>query len=192
MNEAKLRAWWWHRQGLDGSLRGASPAAVLERSGWTRSIGGVGPYLPLFARAGTSASAFLARVVTTCPASVVTAGSGCAGHAVGATLPWSGAWWQADATGLPGSAFVLVVDGFATMFLPLSSVIPTALPGCPLHVAPEVVLLAAASAGRATHGFVIPDTPSLAGITFHHQMIVLDAAFTVTATNALSLTVGSF
>ena len=26
MDEAKLRAWWWHQQGLDGSLRGASPA----------------------------------------------------------------------------------------------------------------------------------------------------------------------
>jgi hypothetical protein len=54
MNESKLRAWWWERQGLDGSLRGASPAAVLERSGWARSVGGVGPYLTLFARAGTS------------------------------------------------------------------------------------------------------------------------------------------
>jgi hypothetical protein len=53
MNEARLRAWWWHRQGLDGSLRGRSPAAVLERSGWARSVGGVGPYLTLFARAGT-------------------------------------------------------------------------------------------------------------------------------------------
>lgn len=54
MEEARLRAWWWHRQGLDGSLRGASPAAVLERSGWARSVGGAGPYLALFARAGTS------------------------------------------------------------------------------------------------------------------------------------------
>ncbi len=53
MDEHTLRAWWWHRQGLDGSLRGASPAAVLERAGWARSVGGVGPYLTLFARAGT-------------------------------------------------------------------------------------------------------------------------------------------
>ena len=62
MNEAKLRAWWWHRQGLDGSLRGAAPAAVLERSGWARSVGGVGPYLTLFARAGTSREAADAAV----------------------------------------------------------------------------------------------------------------------------------
>lgn len=57
MDDAKLRAWWWQRQGMDGSLQGASPAAVLERSGWARSVGGVGPYLTLFARAGTSREA---------------------------------------------------------------------------------------------------------------------------------------
>lgn len=47
----RLRAWWWTRQGLDGSLRGAAPEAVLDRSGWARSVGGAGPYLGLFARA---------------------------------------------------------------------------------------------------------------------------------------------
>ncbi|HTR79130.1 MAG TPA: crosslink repair DNA glycosylase YcaQ family protein, partial [Gemmatimonadaceae bacterium] len=57
MDDTKLRAWWAHRQGLDGSLSGAEPAAVLERSGWSRSVGGVGPYLTLFARAGTSREA---------------------------------------------------------------------------------------------------------------------------------------
>jgi hypothetical protein len=62
MDENRLRAWWWHRQGLDGSLRGASPSQVLERSGWARSVGGVGPYLTLFARAGTSREAADATV----------------------------------------------------------------------------------------------------------------------------------
>ncbi len=52
-----LRAWWWHRQGLDGSLTGARPADVLARSGWARSVGGANPYLSLFARAGTSRQA---------------------------------------------------------------------------------------------------------------------------------------
>src|ERR1022692_679115 len=53
----KLRAWWSHRQGLDGGLAGATPAEVLERTGWARSVGGVGPYLTLFARAVTSREA---------------------------------------------------------------------------------------------------------------------------------------
>lgn len=56
LNE-KLRAWWSHRQGLDGALTGAAPADVLERTGWARSVGGVGPYLTLFGRAGTSREA---------------------------------------------------------------------------------------------------------------------------------------
>jgi hypothetical protein len=54
MNETKLRAWWSHRQGLDGSLASHSPAQILDRAGWARSVGGVGPYLTLFARAGIS------------------------------------------------------------------------------------------------------------------------------------------
>src|SRR4051794_10534177 len=52
MDETKLQAWWWHRQGLDGSLQGKTAAEVLERSGWARSVAGVGPYLTLFSRAG--------------------------------------------------------------------------------------------------------------------------------------------
>ncbi len=54
MDESKLRAWWSHKQGLDGSLQGKSPSQVLEQSGWARSVGGVGPYLTLFSRARTS------------------------------------------------------------------------------------------------------------------------------------------
>ncbi|MGG5174555.1 DNA glycosylase AlkZ-like family protein [Pseudarthrobacter sp. J1763] len=47
-----LRAWFWHKQGLDGSLAGASPEQVLATAGWARSVGGANPYLTLFARAG--------------------------------------------------------------------------------------------------------------------------------------------
>jgi Winged helix DNA-binding domain len=52
MPEDKLRAWWFHVQGLDGSLAGCSPAEVLARTGWARSVGGSGPYLGLYARCG--------------------------------------------------------------------------------------------------------------------------------------------
>jgi len=51
-SQAKLRAWWFHRRGLDGSLAGRTAAEVLARTGWARSIGGAAPYLTLFARAG--------------------------------------------------------------------------------------------------------------------------------------------
>jgi hypothetical protein len=57
MDSAKLRAWWWHRQGLDGSLRDRTPAEILERSGWARSVAGAGPYLTLFSRGGHSRAA---------------------------------------------------------------------------------------------------------------------------------------
>jgi hypothetical protein len=50
----KLRAWYAHRQGLDGSWACASAAEVLQRAGWARSVGGVSPYLTLFSRAGLS------------------------------------------------------------------------------------------------------------------------------------------
>jgi hypothetical protein len=59
---SKLRAWWAHRQGLDGSLAGKSAAEVLARSGWARSVGGVGPYLTLFSRADIGREAVDAAV----------------------------------------------------------------------------------------------------------------------------------
>lgn len=46
----RLRAWWFHRQGLDGSMVGVGAADVLARSGWARSVGGVGPYLTMYSR----------------------------------------------------------------------------------------------------------------------------------------------
>ena len=62
MDESKLRAWWSHRQGLDGSLQDKAPAEVLERTGWARSVGGVNPYLTLYARAGVTREAADAAV----------------------------------------------------------------------------------------------------------------------------------
>jgi hypothetical protein len=56
------RAEWSRRQGLDGSLAGASTATVLEKTGWMRSVGGAGPYLGLHARAGLSRAAIDAAV----------------------------------------------------------------------------------------------------------------------------------
>ena len=50
--DAKLRAWWAYKQGLDGRLTGQTAAEVLAQTGWQRSVAGASPYLALFARAG--------------------------------------------------------------------------------------------------------------------------------------------
>ena len=65
MDESLLRAWWSHRQGLDGALMGRSAAEVLSATGWARSVGGVSPYLTLFSRAGISRDAADAAVAAT-------------------------------------------------------------------------------------------------------------------------------
>jgi len=62
MDVSRLRAWWWHRQGLDGSLAGRPAGEILERAGWARSVGGVGPYLTLFSRGGIGRGAVDAAV----------------------------------------------------------------------------------------------------------------------------------
>jgi hypothetical protein len=54
MDPAKLRAWWFHRQGLDGSLKSGEIAESLARYGWARSVGGTSPYLGLFTRVRAS------------------------------------------------------------------------------------------------------------------------------------------
>ena len=54
MHPEKLRAWFWCRQGLDGSLQGRSEAEVLTHAGWARSVGGVSPYLTLHSRSGNN------------------------------------------------------------------------------------------------------------------------------------------
>ncbi|TCO62800.1 DNA glycosylase AlkZ-like family protein [Actinocrispum wychmicini] len=51
-----IRAWWAHRQGLDGTMAKCGPADVLAGAGWARSVGGANPYLSLWARAGSTRS----------------------------------------------------------------------------------------------------------------------------------------
>lgn len=54
MNLEHLRAWWFHKQGLDGSIRSKSSPEILEKTGWMRSVGGANPYVGLFVRKGAS------------------------------------------------------------------------------------------------------------------------------------------
>jgi hypothetical protein len=60
---AKIRAFWSHRQGLDGSLTTATPAEILARTGWARSVAGCGPYFTFFSRTGASRESVDAAVL---------------------------------------------------------------------------------------------------------------------------------
>jgi len=62
LTDAKRRAWWSHKQGLDGRLAGATASSVLAKTGWARSVAGAGPYLTLFSRAGIGREAADAAV----------------------------------------------------------------------------------------------------------------------------------
>lgn len=57
VSDEALLWWWCVRQGLDGSLAGATAAEILARTGWARSVGGSSPYLALHARGGWSREA---------------------------------------------------------------------------------------------------------------------------------------
>jgi hypothetical protein len=53
VKQEDLRAWWFHRQGLDEPQK-LGAAKVLEKVGWSRSVGGSNPYLSIHARTGAS------------------------------------------------------------------------------------------------------------------------------------------
>jgi hypothetical protein len=171
-----------------GSLVFGQVAAMATSASGEVLVGGT------FSAAGGVVSGGIARLATSCPAAAQSLGAGCAGGTVAASLPWTGSTWRVDASGLPNSALVFVVNGFAPASLPLSAVFATALPGCTLQVQPDYLGLTFANAGAASAQFTLPNTPSLAGTVFHHQMVplALDSTLAVTATNALRLVVGSF
>jgi hypothetical protein len=149
-----------------------------------------------------SASTYLARIATSCPATSVSYGSGCTGSGglnllTANTLPWTGSTFRAQATGMPSFAFVLTVTGFSQVSIPIATLLPQGLPGCNLLVSPDLVDVLLPSAGIAQSFIALPNTPTLVGQSFFHQMVSLelDPSLNMTAvssTNALALTIGSF
>jgi trimeric autotransporter adhesin len=144
----------------------------------------------------------MARLTTTCPASVTSFGTGCTGSAglnalseLG--LPWLGTTWRGRATGMPATSFAVAITGFSTTSLPLSSVLPIGLPGCTARVAPDLLDFSVSSAGQAITQLALPPDPLLLGGVLHHQVAALELGaaldpIALTSTNALTLTIGGF
>jgi hypothetical protein len=144
----------------------------------------------------------LALLTTTCPATAVVGGAGCAGSAgpvtlAATTLPWVGAVARSRATGLPANAFAVGVLGFAPVAIALPTLLPQGVAGCSLWARPDLLSLHAGSAGAAELTITVPNAAELVGQVLHQQAAVVELApggaiAAVTSSNALVLTIGRF
>ncbi len=153
--------------------------------------------------ANVDAARFVLREVP-CPATATAFASGCASSGganllAATTLPWTDTTFRATGTGLPTTAIVLAVTSIVPVVppLPLAAVLPEGMPGCDLHVAPDIVEVMLTTNGMAQSQLYLPNVPPLVGVTFYHQMLPIELdAFggfvAITATNALQLTAGIF
>jgi hypothetical protein len=156
----------------------------------------------LFTIVNGAVSAYLAGLATTCPATAAASGTACPGSGGANTyaalnLPWTGSVYRTRGTGLASPAFVAVVSGFTAISLPLAGILPSAPPGCSLFASPDIVDFTFSSAGTVDTQVVVPNSPTLAGIVLHQQLVVLEvdaglAFVQTTSTNAVVATVGSF
>ncbi len=157
-----------------------------------------------FLRAGGAASAYLARLTTTCPALATSFAPGCPSSGgnnllTATALPWVEGVFRAKATGLPISAIVLQVTGLTAFVpgFPLSLAFVEAQIGCDIAVSLDILGAVVTANGTAETQLSLPNSPPLLGVTFYHQMVPFELApgggfASITATNALQLTVGSF
>ncbi len=114
-----------------------------------------------------------------------------------AALPWIGTTFRSTAAGFAPGALALAIAGTAPRNLPLSLVLPSALPGCHQLASSEVAAFAIPSAGAASFEFAIPNTIVLAQLQAWHQFLQLELTpqgvpLTLSSSNGLHLVIGAF
>jgi len=148
----------------------------------------------LLTRAGGAPTTGSARLASSCPATVLPWGSGCAGRTLTTTAPWLGSTLISTGTGPTTPAMGFLVSGFAPTALPLQSVLPASPPGCVLTVQPEHVVFAPFQGGLATATLALPNRAALTGIVLRQQWLAVEQVGVLAATvsNAVLLTLGAF
>ncbi len=207
--------------GWFGNIDGTpiSRVARWDGAGWSEVDGGtssnVHALVPVsngdvvaggeFARAGAFASAYVARLTTTCPATAAVFGAGCAEangpDVLAATsLPWVGSTFRATGTGLPTVAIVLTLTSVTPIpqsAVPLTLAFAQAGIGCDVLTAPDVLGALITTNGIAESHLSVPTGSPLIGLPFYHQFVSIEVDpqgvwSSVSATNALQLVAGSF
>lgn len=147
-------------------------------------------------------AAGVARLSTTCPATVVPLGAGCTGAGgspvlTATTLPWLGATFRSRATGLPANSFAIEVLGYTSVAVPLAAILPQGVAGCMLTTAPDLLLLHLPNAGTVDMALPLAPSIAFAGFVLHQQVVALSLGPTfdivaLTSSNSLQLTEGWF
>ncbi|MCB9888762.1 MAG: hypothetical protein H6836_04225 [Planctomycetes bacterium] len=159
-------------------------------------------YSGWFTAIGSVPCAFLARVVSPCPARAPTYGSGCVGSG-GANnlrvreLPWVGSYFRAEATGMPANSLAIAVTGGTQTAIPIAALLPQGRPGCDLLATLDLLQPVTPRLGSAQTQLFVPLTASLVGAVVYHQVIAFElgtssSVLAITSTNGLRLTVGVF
>lgn len=184
-------------QSLD--VRGTSVLALATGTDGRLAVGG------RFVRVGNTISANVATVVSSCAATTASIAPGCPSSGgsntlTAVTLPWANGAFRTQATGLPATALALVLTSVTPVLppVPLPQLVAQGVPGCNLHVAPDILQLAIAAGGTAQSELLLPSGPSIVGATFYQQMVPIEfdpltgGWLAITATNALQLVAGYF
>jgi trimeric autotransporter adhesin len=153
-----------------------------------------------FSSATGVSSPYLLHMSTTCPATAVASGSGCAGGGgTNQLTATSGAWigntFRSRATGMPNFGYAAAVYGMAPLNVPLDSVLFGALPGCFGYAVPDFLEVALPMGGQASFQLPVPYQLALIGLQFHQFVLVqeLDAQWAFldfTSSNGLTIKIG--
>lgn len=178
---------------LSGTMQ--SVLALATRANGNLHVGGS------FTLVDGNVSAYFAELTTTCPATAIAFGSGCASSAgplalAATSLPWLGGTLTTRATGMPTGSIALSILGTGTSSLPLPSLLPQGLAGCFLLTTPDILGAVVPTAGAVSTQLAIPNVPTLAGQVFHQQILPIEFAasgglLAVASTNRLTLVIGS-
>lgn len=142
------------------------------------------------------------RLTTSCPATAVSIPSGCAGPLPSPQLqttqwPYLGSNYQAYVTDLQTGSLLLSAYGLVNTNTLLSSLLPSAVPGCLLRTDPLFSNLVITQNGSTATQLSIQASSALVGMSFQQQIVELtfDIQGNISSTqtsNALQLTIGSF
>jgi trimeric autotransporter adhesin len=152
---------------------------------------------------GNSAFAGFAKLGSTCPFTSAAAGAGCPSSGGSNTLRvvepgWIGSTLRTTSIGVPANSLIVAATGFTPTNLPLANVFLEGQPGCVLHVVWELAEVQVTGAGNSiSTALTIPNALSLVGVVVRQQQVPFEFSpsgtlLAVTATNALSLTIGAF